>query len=165
MFNIAFCFIIKVSSNSKIFLNFLKCFLFFAEFCLRVWNDFRVLCSSAGQATAWPGGAALCRNNQAAVVSIRVSRRQQVCWPNYLNLCWLFTIKDRCKEVCFLQTQSQDLPRLFLTDSWDLRGLHDTPDSLLVSMSQLKRLFKGLRQGSCWEEWKRTILVHANQYL
>ena len=31
--------------------------------------------------------------------------------------CWLFTIKDRCKKVCFLQTHSQSLLQLLLTVS------------------------------------------------
>ena len=34
--------------------------------------------------------------------------------------CWLFTIKDRCKQVRFQQTHNQGLRQLFLTVSWEL---------------------------------------------
>ena len=39
---------------------------------------------------------------------------------NSIIFCRLFTIKDRCKKVRFLQTQNQGLRQLLLTVSWDL---------------------------------------------
>ena len=41
---------------------------------------------------------------------------------NAILLCWLFTIKDRCKKVRFQQTHNQGLRQLLLTVSWDLRA-------------------------------------------
>ena len=39
---------------------------------------------------------------------------------NSILFCWLFTIKDHCKKLCFLRTHNH---QLFLTESWDLSTL------------------------------------------
>ena len=49
-------------------------------------------------------------------------------WPGGLVttsilLCWIFTIKDQHKKVCFLQTHNQGLERLFLALSWAIDPL------------------------------------------
>ena len=48
--------------------------------------------------------------------------------------CWLFTIRDRRKKVCFQQTHNQGSRQLLLTVSLDLRAQRGTPYGVLVSL-------------------------------
>ena len=54
-----------------------------------------------------------------------------------------FTIKDRCKRVRCLQTYNHCLSWVFLTVSWGLRALRDTPDGVLVSLEFQKQHMSG----------------------
>ena len=53
---------------------------------------------------------------------------------NSILFCSLFTIKERRKQVRFLQKHSQGLHQLLLTLSWDLHAQCGTPDSVLVAL-------------------------------
>ena len=43
-------------------------------------------------------------------------------FTNSIVLCWLLTIKDRCKKLRFQQTHNQGLHKLLLNLSWDLHA-------------------------------------------
>ena len=51
-----------------------------------------------------------------------------LCWSpaglvtNSILFCWLFKIRDCCKQVRFQQTHNQGLRQLLMTVSWDLRA-------------------------------------------
>ena len=90
---------------------------------------------------------------------------------NTIIFCWLFTIKDQYKKCVFNQRRikvcvscSRLCPgtsapsgahlRVFLYLCSNARG---ESRGSWRGPCQLKEPFKGPRQGSCWEEWKRTM--------
>ena len=74
---------------------------------------------------------------------------------NSILSCWIFTIQSPCETMCLLRTHIQGLCQLFLTVSWDLCSLRDTPDSDLVSLQ-----FQMHRMSPVEGPWRGTMSAH-----